>query len=70
LISAIIPSPVARHPAHDLETYDELARTKDNNDNDNSLAAQLEQIGLCALPAQLDDFIGAPPKPAGRSSDP
>jgi hypothetical protein len=23
----------------------------------NSLAAQLKQIGLCALPAQLDDFI-------------
>ena len=23
----------------------------------NSLASQLKQIGLCALPAQLDDFI-------------
>jgi hypothetical protein len=35
-ILATIPGPIARHPPHDLETYDELARTQDNTDKDDS----------------------------------
>ena len=42
---------------HDLETYDELARNQTTTIPSNSLPAQLQQIGLRALPAQLDDFL-------------
>ena len=43
---------------HDLEIYDELAHTHNETTiPSNSLPAQLQQIGLRALPAQLDDFL-------------
>ena len=66
--STLLAVDLSRHPQaqsldvrpHDLETYDELARTQNNTMTtiaSNSLSSQLQQIGLCALPAQLDDFI-------------
>ena len=55
---------LSRHPEaqaievrpHDLETYDELADTHTTTPS-SSLSAQLRQIGLRAIPADLDDFL-------------
>ena len=42
---------------HDLEIYDELAHPNTTTIPNNSLPAQLQQIGLRALPGELDDFL-------------
>ena len=59
-------TPLSLHPQpqsldirpHDLLTYVNSPAPKIPTTTNSNLASQLKQIGLRALPTQLDDFIG------------